>query len=479
MKEQSNIFSKLFIGVLSASLLVLAIMSVIFVFAIKTSIAHWNKDEALDMGNLLSPVIAKVYRLSGSLNAGKLESAILPYTTDSMYVYVFDENRKPVLFLNRGQRVTQKTVEKEVGSLSTFLSLNAPIPVKDGDDIIAYLSVNSRDFLAYKANRQFISTMRKSIAAGVVTAILLALFISIYISSKFSKQTQSLVEEIASLGDGKRNIVFSHSNTAEFDLIANSEEKLQDQLVKEESLRRQWMLDVSHDLRTPVTAVKVQLEAMHDDVLASTKARLENLLSELTHIERLVNNLHDLSRYESPEMKINPVMIDPAEFTDTLKEQFTILAEQKKLLYTCECDEVIPFAADEFLLQRCVANVIQNAVKYTGEGGEIKYRLFSTDTDSEIAATAPRTEKSDAVKIGMEKQIIIEVKNTGTLSEETLTHVFDRLYRGDKSRTDGGSGLGLSIAKAIMTLHHGTISIANKDGFVCLTMKFPYASTVQ
>lgn len=464
MKKQTNIFSKLFMGVLGASLIVLTMMSVIFVFAIKTSIAHWNKDEALDMDNLLEPIIVKVYRLTGSLDVGALESAILPYTTNSMYVYLFDENRRPILLLDKGQRVSQKTVEKEVGSLSTFMSLNAPVPIEDGADTIAYLSVNSRDFLAYKANRQFISTMRKSIAAGVVTAIIIALVISIFISSKFSKQTQQLVDEISSLGNGKRNIIFTHSNTSEFDLIASSEEKLQSQLVKEESLRRQWMLDVSHDLRTPVTAVKVQIEAMHDGVLKSTKTRLASLLGELLHIELLVTNLHDLSRYESPEMKIHSSLVNPVDFTETIKEQFTILAEQHGLTYTCFCKLTTPFVADSFLLQRCVSNVVQNAVKYTEQGGSIIYSLDKNELN----------------------QIQIVVKNTGTLQEETLTHVFDRLYRGDKSRTDGGSGLGLSIAKAIMELHQGSITMKNttqkihskEEPFVCLTMTLPFRTEV-
>jgi two-component system, OmpR family, sensor histidine kinase BaeS len=451
-----NIFSKLFLGLLSASLAVLAVMSVIFVFAIRTSISHWNRDEALDMSNLLLPVIAKVYRLSGSLDAGVLEAAILPYTTDSMYVYVFDENRHPVLLINRGHQVSQKTVESEVGNLSTFLTLNAPVPVKDNGSIIGYLSVNSQDFLAYKANRQFISTMKKSITAGVGTAIIIALVISVFISSAFSKQALSLVKEITSLGDGKRNIIFSHSNTAEFDLIATSEEKLQNQLLKEESLRRQWMLDVSHDLRTPVTAVKVQIEAMNDGVLPATKKRFTNLLLELTHIEKLVNNLHDLSRYESPEMKTNLTMIRPQEFTDTIKDEFSFIAAQKGLTGTFTCEISDPFAADEFLLQRCVSNVVQNAIKYTEPGGNIIFRLYKDISDL----------------------IIIEVKNTGTLSEETMNHVFDRLFRGDTSRTDGGSGLGLSIAKAIINLHNGTITVSDRDGYICFTMSFPYMSSI-
>lgn len=452
-----KIFSKLFLGHLIATFAVLVMMSSIFVIAIKTSISHWNRDEASEIISLLSPVIAKVYRLTGTLEPSTLESAVLPYTTDSLYVYVFDVDKKPILLLNRGQHISQKKVEEQLGSLNSFLSLNAPTAIKDNDKIICYLSVNSQDFLTYRANRQFISTMRNSISAGCVTAILIALGLSILISSAFSKQTESLVKEITALGNGKRNIKFTHSNTAEFDMIANSEEKLQTQLLKEESLRRQWMLDVSHDLRTPVTAVKVQLEAISDGVLPATKQRVNSLLSELNHIERLVNNLHDLSRYESPEMKINIIKILPKEFTEVLKEEFSVLIEQKNLKGSFVCKSAQPFYADEFLLQRCVSNVLQNAVKYTDEGGKIYFSIFDDES----------------------KQTVISVRNTGTLSSESLQHVFDRLYRGDKSRTDGGSGLGLSIAKAIIDLHHGSIKIENEKGYVCLTVTLPVVTDLK
>ena len=217
-----KIFAKLFLGNLIATFAVLVMMSSIFVIAIKTSISHWNRDEATDIINLLSPVISKVYRLTGTLEPSTLEAAVLPYTTDSLYVYIFDVNKKPILLLNKGQHISQRKVEEQLGSLNSFLSLNVPATIKDNDKIICYLSVNSQDFLTYKANRQFISTMRNSISAGCVTAILIALGLSVLISSSFSKQTESLVKEITALGNGKRNIKFTHSNTAELDMIASS-----------------------------------------------------------------------------------------------------------------------------------------------------------------------------------------------------------------------------------------------------------------
>src|SRR5574344_66217 len=454
----TSIFRKIYIGHLAAAISVLAVMSLIFLFAIRSSISHWNRDENTEIEKMLLPRISKVYRLRGELNEAALESALLPYATDSMYVYIFDVNRRPVLLLNKGRRVTVGDVEKQIGNISTFLSLNTPAQIKDGNKIVGYLSVNSADFLTYRANRQFISSMRNSILAGVVSAIFIALAVSAFISSMFSKQTSSLVQEITALGNGSRNVTFTHLDTTEFDNIATSEEKLQNQLLKEESLRHQWMQDVSHDLRTPVTAVKVQIEAMDDGVLPATKERFESLLGELTHIEQLVNNLHDLSKYESPEMKISPVTIYPEAFITDTRERFELIASQKTISFTCASQFSEPFSADEFLLQRCLSNIVQNALQYTPAGGTIIVTMTCTGPDA------------------LHKTVSIESRNTGELSKEDIAHVFDRLYRGDKSRTSAGSGLGLSIAKAIVELHGGTITAANKDSMVCFTVSFPFRS---
>ena len=140
-----KIFAKLFLGNLIATFAVLVMMSSIFVIAIKTSISHWNRDEATDIINLLSPVISKVYRLTGTLEPSTLEAAVLPYTTDSLYVYIFDVNKKPILLLNKGQHISQRKVEEQLGSLNSFLSLNVPATIKDNDKIICYLSVNSQE----------------------------------------------------------------------------------------------------------------------------------------------------------------------------------------------------------------------------------------------------------------------------------------------------------------------------------------------
>lgn len=227
----------------------------------------------------------------------------------------------------------------------------------------------------------------------------------------------------------------------EFDRILDSVKKLKNRLLHEETLRRQWMQDISHDLRTPLTAVKMQVEGMNDGVLEATAERFAALYSELTIIEKLVWNLQDLSRFESLEMKIVLTDVNAWKFADDVSSRFVLLAEKKKIKFVVQkkCAEDFEFTADPLLLMRCVSNLLQNAFQYTAEGGEV---TLCTEKQAE-----------DRVKIS--------VMNTGAISEDDIPHVFDRLYRGDRSRSTAGSGLGLSIAQAIAILHGGKIEVQN------------------
>ena len=444
-----SIFARILTGFIAASFAVIAAMSVIFTVSVSRSINDWNADKRDDFVALILPAISKTYRFAGSLSSSELEKAVMPYTTDSLYIYIFDRNKKPVLLLEKGKVSTQDEVEKSVGSLSTFLSLNSPVQIKDGGETIGYLCADNVGFLAYKANRIFVSTMEKGLFAGIVLAVSITLALSVLISTMLSKKARSLADYISSPDLMKKDMAALGVN--EFDRILDSVKKLKARLLHEETLRRQWMQDISHDLRTPLTAVKMQVEGMNDGVLEATGERFAALYSELTLIEKLVWNLQDLSRFESPEMKISPADVNAWKFADDVSSRFALLAEKKSIKFTIKknCAEDFDFKADPLLLMRCVSNLLQNAFQYTAEGGEVSLCVEKT----------------------CESRVKISVLNTGAISEEDIPHVFDRLYRGDRSRSSAGSGLGLSIAQAIASLHGGKIEVqntTNKSGDACV-----------
>lgn len=456
-------FSKIFSGQIATSCIILVIMSCIFSAAIRSSISSWNFDKQDELKNLLLPVISKTYRLSGSLSESSLERALLPYITDSLYVYVFDADRKPVLLLEQGKPKTLPEVEKNTGPISSFLSLNPPAAITEGDTAIGYLAVDNVDFLAYKANRIFLSTMEKALLIGGLVAVLCALGLSLFTSSAFSKKASTLSNAITSLSMDEQQIPFTGIH--EFDQVTEAVIRLRERLNREESLRRQWMQDISHDLRTPLTAVKMQVEGLSDGVLQPDESRFSMLYSELNHIERLVCNLQDLSRYESPEMHIQPGPIDPHLFTVDLAERFSLIAERTHISLDCQVDWQYPdstrFLGDVLLLQRCVSNIVQNAFQHTEQGGQILFTL---------TGTSPGNEHNQAL-------VTMKILNSGSIAEADIPLVFDRLYRSDRSRSSEGNGLGLTIAKAIVNLHKGTISIANSgtasDPQVQVLIQFP------
>lgn len=437
-----TVFGKIYLSQLITTCSVMVLMAALFSFAVSVSVSSWNVGKKGDLESLLLPVIRKSYRLSGGLSPGDLEKALLPYITDSLYVYVFDGSRHPVLLLEQGQSRSVKDIEKNVGSISSFLSLNKPVPIEESGATIGYLLVDSMDFFAYKANQVFLSTMKQAIAAGAVAAVLLSLVLSLFTSWKISRKSSELADTIAN--PALLDMAVKETGVQEFDRIVKSVRGLQQRLKNEEELRQQWMQDVSHDLRTPLTAVKMQVEGMNDGVLAADRERFSALYSELTHIERLVINLQDLSRFESPEMKISLQPVDPLEIVSDIRERFSLFAEKKSVSFSCSAHwpEGRPFFCDPFLLQRCLSNVVQNAFQYTREGGSVRFQL-------------------DRVSDGARGELRIHILNTGFIPDVDLPRVFNRLYRGDRSRSTAGSGLGLSIARAVVLLHGGAISIRN------------------
>lgn len=440
-----SIFSKIFYSVLVSSILVLATMLGFAVVGIQTSISNWNRDKTRELEALLTPVLSKVYRLNGGLGERGVEGALTPYMTDSLYVYVYDEDLRLIFAVNRGRKLSSQGGP----TLEQTRSSAVVVPIQEGTKTVGWLAAASFDFFTYEANRQFISTVTWAALAGTVTTVLLALVMSTLFSLPFSRQTKELVEGLSQLGRGNRQIGFTRSRTRELDLIGASAARLQQRLVQEENLRRQWMQDISHDLRTPITAIKAQFEAMIDGVLDPDQPRLTKLLAELSRMEDLVNALQELSRYESPETRAVPQFLSIADFVASIRDRFSYLCAQKDLRWQVAGTEG-QLWADPTLLQRCVGNVVQNAIQYTSPGGGLGMDVTDTPDGIEIV-----------------------VWNSGQIPTADLPHIFDRLYRGNSARTGEGSGLGLSIAQAIVKLHHGSIEAENRESRVQVWIRLP------
>ena len=254
-----------------------------------------------------------------------------------------------------------------------------------------------------------------------------------------SLATQSLSMKLTALANGDREVSFYTKNPSEFNEIAQAAELLQYELDKNEKERVRWSQDITHDLRTPITAMKIQLEGMHDGVLSPSEDRYRLLFKEINELEIMLSDFSLLNRIETPDLVLQKEWLSSEEIIKTLYERFNFLADKEGINLIARWDKFY-FKADSSLFIRAASNLIQNALTYSSSGAEVhlSFRLY-------------------------DNMIQLTVENPGTIPEEELPLLFQRLYRGESSRTTSGSGLGLTIAKSIAQLHQGDIQAMNSN----------------
>jgi heavy metal sensor kinase len=221
---------------------------------------------------------------------------------------------------------------------------------------------------------------------------------------------------------------------------------------------KRFVADASHELRTPLTAMRTELESIASDSRLKPDLReaLGSLLEEVERLTRIVEQLFALSRLDAGEAQAEWVQFDLAELAVTAAEQMSLLAEDKGIKVTSDAKQRVMVEGDRARLKQVVVNLLDNAIKYTPEKGEINLRVTTADG-----------------------QAVLEVSDNGIgIPQDALPHVFDRFFRVDKARTrdPGGAGLGLSIVKSICTAHGAQVEVESQNGSgSCFRVKLPLA----
>jgi len=217
-----------------------------------------------------------------------------------------------------------------------------------------------------------------------------------------------------------------------------------------EEMRSEFITNVSHELRTPLTSIKGYLETLLDGALEDpemTRHFLEVMNSETERFTRLIDDLLNLSQVENRRAVINctqPVKLP--ELVNRVATMYKAQAEEKSITLNTEFKdaESCVVQGDPDMISQVLINLVDNAVKYTPEGGVIDIRCS-----------------------GLDEKVVLEVEDTGIgIPKESIQRVFERFYRVDKSRwrERGGTGLGLAIVKHIVEVHGGSVNVESEVG---------------
>ncbi len=283
--------------------------------------------------------------------------------------------------------------------------------------------------------------------AGVTEAMLLAVFIAslaaLLVSLLFSR---GIVAPMQQMTRASQRIAAGHyaervaiSGQDEIAQLGGQFNQMAAELEQVETMRRRLIGDVSHELRTPLTAIKGYMEGLLDGVLPASAETYQQIHAEAERLSRLVDDLQELSRVEAGAFHLDVAPVSLAALIETTAKRLLPQLQQKNItLKLALPPELPPVRVDGDRIAQVLTNLISNAVQYTPAGGAVT-----------VSAGAAGGEMR------------VSVADTGVgIPSENLPHIFDRFYRVDKSRSrqeGGGSGIGLTIAKALVEAHGGKI----------------------
>ncbi|MEG1775154.1 MAG: HAMP domain-containing sensor histidine kinase [Clostridia bacterium] len=278
-------------------------------------------------------------------------------------------------------------------------------------------------------------------------AATVALVIAMFFSRVITKPIASLTRSIQRMGRGDFSVRVPVKGSGELRRLSETFNTMSEKLEMLDKSRNQFVSNASHELKTPLSTMKILLENIIYQPEMDVEVRTEFLTDINKEIDRLnliINDLLTLVSMDSKTMRLNRTTFSLAQVVDETAAKMKLVAATRKQEIKLQINDKCEMYADCAKLTQVVFNLMDNAVKYTQDGGVIRVRLIRSGRDA----------------------ILTVADNGPGIPKEDQSHIFDRFYRVDKarSRDTGGTGLGLSIVHQMVLMHGGTISVDSEEG---------------
>ena len=284
--------------------------------------------------------------------------------------------------------------------------------------------------------REFIP---RQIAIFIIVGGTVGLVMGVFLARSLVRPLDKLADAARSFGSRNLSQRVQVSGSEEIVAVADAFNEMAERLEEAETLRRNLLADVAHELRTPMTVIQGNLRAILDDVYPLEKEEVARLYEQTRLLTRLIDDLRELAQAEASQLSLNLTPVDVAALVKETAAAFKPIAQSQNVELTVELLGYLPtIQADGVRLRQSLHNLMDNALRHTPENGRILLQVEQVD---------------NAVQV--------RVQDSGSgMTPEQLSHVFDRFYRADpsRSRESGGSGLGLAIVRAIARAHGGEVT---------------------
>lgn len=430
------------------SLGLILLTSVVSNILIKNNFNNYIKKSIYEKKSVILTKITSAYN-DGSWNVNYIDTVAIEALNDGFVLTVTDNSGKNIWNTHTKYNTMCENMLTEMfnNTCKVYPHMTNEYVVYDyaiiqDNNTIGNLSIGYSGPIYYNNSElMFFKALNTTLFIATIAAIIFSIIIGIIASSNISRPILNMISSTKDIVNGHyKKELNPNTNIKELNEMNNSLNELCDALQKDEKLRKNLTKDISHELRTPLTTITLQLDALIDGIWEPNHERLSGIRNEMMRLTRLVQSLEELSKYDRSNLDLHKENIEISALIKTQIINFEKQFLDKNIEVIYNLTGLVLFA-DKDKLTQCVINLISNSIKYSDNNSKIFISCYSDNYYGYIS-----------------------IKDTGIgMEQEHIENIFKRFYRIDTSRArkTGGTGLGLTISKAIAEAHGGTITVTS------------------
>ncbi len=376
---------------------------------------------------------------------------IMPPKTAAAKANPVDDKPKPpkpeqVIVVDTNNVIVASDSDKLVGQTLTTEAISHGAPLYINDTWIGTLVVGAASDSLSQQQRQLFDAITAALLISAGVSLLLTIIIGLWFSGQITAPIKRLMIGVKGLASGQWSTPVKVTAQNEFADLTRAFNEMATEVTHQQQLRQQMVADIAHDLRTPLSVMALEIQAIQEGMQTPVEAAA-SLQEEVTWLQRLVNDLHILSLMDADQMILQREPTDLNRFLKNVYTRWQSLAERENHALNFEASTTLPISAiDPDRMRQVLGNLLDNAIYHTEPGTQITLRAANRHD-----------------------QLVIDVTDNGAgIYADDLPHIFDRFYRADRSRSRkkkrSGSGLGLSIAHRLVELHGGKLEVCSQAG---------------